>query len=80
MYVDKTRYLHNLIAYGNKYYFLSQPRHFGKSLNLSTFDAIFKAKRELFKVLYLDSTDYDWKEYPVIHIDFSKLSTGNAKD
>ncbi len=71
LYIDKTRYLHNLIAYGNKYYFLSRPRRFGKSLTLSTFDAIFKAKRELFKGLYIDSTDYDWKEYPVIHVDFS---------
>ena len=73
LYVDKTRYLHNLIAYGNKYYFLSRPRRFGKSLTLSTFDAIFKAKRELFKGLYIDSTDYDWKKYPVIHVDFSRI-------
>ena len=40
----------------------------------STLEAIFKGKRELFKGLYIDGTDYDWKEHPVIHIDFSKCA------
>ena len=71
LYVDKTKYLYELISKPAKYYFLSRPRRFGKSLTLSTFEAIFKGKRDLFKGLYLDSTDYDWKEYPVIHMDFS---------
>ncbi len=74
IYVDKTKYLYNLLSEGGTYYFLSRPRRFGKSLTLSTLEAIFKGKRELFKGLYIDSTDYDWKEYPVIHIDFGPIT------
>jgi hypothetical protein len=74
LYVDKTKYLYELVKKPGKYYFLSRPRRFGKSLTLSTLEAIFKNKRELFKGLYIDSTDYSWKEYPVIHIDFSKCA------
>ena len=73
LYVDKTKYLYELVTRPSMYYFLSRPRRFGKSLTLSTLEAIFKGKRELFKGLYLDSTDYDWKEYPVIHMDFSDI-------
>ena len=73
IYVDKTKYLYNLIKDDGSYYFLSRPRRFGKSLTLSTLDAIFKGKRELFKGLYIDTLDYDWKEHPVIHIDFSNI-------
>ena len=72
LYVDKTKYLYNLLNDGGTYYFFSRPRRFGKSLTLSTLEAIFKGKRELFKGLYIDGADYDWKEYPVIRVDFSK--------
>ena len=75
LYVDKTKYLCNLLSDGRTFYFLSRPRRFGKSLTLSTLEAIFKGKRELFKGLFIDSTDYDWKEYPVLHIDFSSLGS-----
>ena len=74
VYVDKTKYLYNLIKDIGSYYFLSRPRRFGKSLTLSTLEAIFKGKRDLFKGLYIDTLDYDWKEYPVIHIDFSVIA------
>ena len=62
LYVDETRYLYDLISKPDKYYFLSRPRRFGKSLTLSTLGAVFKGKRELFKGLYIDSTDYEWKD------------------
>ncbi len=80
LYVDKTMYLYNLLSDGGTYYFLSRPRRFGKSLTLSTLEAIFKGKRELFKGLYIDSTDYDWKEYPVIHINFSEIDSESPDD
>ena len=80
VYIDKTQYLYNLLTDGRTYYFLSRPRRFGKSLTLSTLEAIFKGKRELFKGLYIDSTDYDWKEYPVIHIDFSDVTFSEMND
>ena len=74
LYVDKTKYLYNLIKDDGSYYFLSRPRRFGKSLTLSTLEAIFKGKRELFKGLYIDSLDYDWKEYPVIPVSYTHLT------
>ncbi len=80
VYVDKTRYLYNLLTDGGTYYFCARPRRFGKSLTLSTLEAIFKGKRELFKGLYLDSTDYDWKEYPVIHVDFGLCGAKTAEE
>ncbi len=68
-----TEYIYNLINDRvNYFYFLSRPRHFGKTLTVDTLEQIFNGKRELFKGLYIDSTDYDWKEYPVIHTDFGK--------
>ena len=48
VYVDKTRHLYDLIRKGSVY-FLSRPRRFGKSLMISTLDAIFNGQRELFK-------------------------------
>ena len=71
IYVDKTGYIAKLIAISGKMYFLSRPRRFGKSLTVSTLEAIFQGRRELFKGLSIDSLDYDWKPYPVIHIDFT---------
>ena len=70
IYVDKTGYIAKLIAISGKMYFLSRPRRFGKSLTVSTLEAIFQGRRELFKGLAIDKTDYDWKAYPIIHIDF----------
>ncbi len=80
IYVDKTRYLFDLLTDGGTYYFLSRPRRFGKTLAVDTLEQIFKGRRELFKGLYIDSTEYDWKEYPVIHIDFGKCQKTTALD
>ncbi len=73
VYVDKTDMLHKLITTG-KYYFLSRPRRFGKSLLLTTLEAIFKGDKELFKNCHMYNTDYDWQKRPVIYFDFSKIS------
>jgi len=73
LYVDKTKYIYNIAKESSGYYFLSRPRRFGKSLTVSTLDALFHGKKELFKGLYIYDTDYDWKEYPVIHIDFGRI-------
>ncbi len=77
VYVDKTKYLYDLIKKPNGQFFCSRPRRFGKSLTISTLEAIFSGKRELFKELYIDSTDYDWDTYPVIHIDFGRADIEN---
>jgi hypothetical protein len=71
IYVDKTEYIYKLINSG-KYYFLSRPRRFGKSLLISTISYLFQAEKELFKGLYIQDK-FNWEEvYPVIRIDFSK--------
>ncbi len=68
LYVDKTAALHKIIAEYKGQYFLARPRRFGKSLLISTLKAIFLGKRELFKGLYIDTLDYNWQVYPVIHL------------
>jgi hypothetical protein len=71
IYVDKTEYIYKLINSG-KYYFLSRPRRFGKSLLISTVEYLFDGEKELFKGLYIQDK-FNWEEvYPVIRIDFSK--------
>ena len=72
VYVDKTKYIYNL-AQNNTPYFLSRPRRFGKSLFLSTLEAYFLGKKELFKGLEIEKYEKEWIEYPVIKISFGKL-------
>jgi hypothetical protein len=81
LYVDKTRYLVDLIDNGSVY-FLSRPRRFGKSLTVSTFDAIFSGKKELFKGLYAEEffDRPDYKTHPVIRLDMSDLTTNMGAD
>ncbi len=74
VYVDKTKNIYEILKPGFGAYFLSRPRRFGKSLLVSTLEAIFKNKRHLFKGLWLDSSDYAWEEFPVIKIDMSSVS------
>ncbi len=69
-YVDKTDLVYKLVDEG-KYYFLSRPRRFGKSLLTTTLEAYFKGKKELFKGLAMESLEKEWVEYPVFHIDFT---------
>ena len=75
LYVDKTEYFWNMLNSVNNMYFLSRPRRFGKSLTLSTLKAIFQGKKELFKDLFIYDQPYDWKEYPVIHLDMGSVSS-----
>ena len=70
VYVDKTALIHRLATTGT-YYFLSRPRRFGKSLLVSTIEAYFKGKKELFKGLALEQLEKDWAQYPVLHLDLN---------
>ena len=70
VYVDKTCYIKSLISQG-KFIFLSRPRRFGKSLLLSTLEAYFEGRRELFKGLAADGMDLDWTPSPVLRFDFN---------
>ncbi len=79
VYVDKTALLRRLATPTNgKFYFLSRPRRFGKSLMISTLAAIFRGERELFAGLEIERTDYDWKTYPVIQLDMSSVTAKSA--
>ena len=79
IYVDKTKYVTKLLTEG-KYYFLARPRRFGKSLLLTTLKAFFQGKKELFQDLYLYEQDIEWTEYPVIHIDYSRIDYKNGPE
>ncbi|MDR0832720.1 MAG: ATP-binding protein [Candidatus Symbiothrix sp.] len=74
LYIDKTEQIHSLITSGTTY-FLSRPRRFGKSLLVSTLEAVFKGQKELFKGLWIEDK-VDWTElnHPVIRIDFGGTS------
>lgn len=54
-----------------KYYFLSRPRRFGKNLLLSTLEAYFEGKKELFRGLAIEQLEQDWTAYPVLHLDLN---------
>lgn len=70
LYIDKTCLIYQ-IATSGKTYFLSRPRRFGKSLLISTIEAYFLGKKELFKGLAIESLETEWKEYPVFHLDLN---------
>ncbi|MDE5996897.1 MAG: AAA family ATPase [Muribaculaceae bacterium] len=70
VYVDKTAYIKPLTSQ-RQFIFLSRPRRFGKSLLLSTLEAYFEGRRELFKGLAADSMDLDWTPSPVLHFDLN---------
>ena len=70
LYFDKTAMVYDLVQNG-KIYFLSRPRRFGKSLLVSTLEAYFKGRKELFKGLAIDSLETEWNVYPVLHLDFN---------
>lgn len=71
LYVDKTQYIYSLVCKSG-FYFLSRPRRFGKSLLLSTIDAYFRGKRELFDGLEISRLQTGvWESFPVLHLDLS---------
>ena len=73
VYVDKTALIYRLTSTG-KYYFLSRPRRFGKSLLVSTMEAYFSGRKDLFEGLAMESLEKEWTEYPVLHLDLTGSS------
>lgn len=69
-YIDKTSSVYDLVQKGS-YYFLSRPRRFGKSLLISTIEAYFKGKRDLFKGLAIERLEKEWKRHPILHLDLN---------
>ena len=70
LYVDKTEQIWRL-THSGRHYFLARPRRFGKSLLLSTIEAYFEGKKELFDGLYIQQQERDWINYPIFHVDLS---------
>ena len=68
VYVDKTDFVYKLAKTG-KYYFLSRPRRFGKSLLVSTLDAYFSGRKDLFGGLAIADLEKEWNKYPVLRFD-----------
>lgn len=79
IYVDKTDLIYQLVDTG-KYYFLSRPRRFGKSLLTSTLEAFFLGKKELFKGLAIEKKETKWERHPVFHLDFSGETYNKAEN
>ncbi len=80
VYVDKTQHIYDMAMVGSESptasgpkFFLSRPRRFGKSLTISTLDALFSGRRDLFKGLWIDDADYDWQPFPVLRFDLSNI-------
>lgn len=69
-YIDKTALVYQLVKTGS-YYFLSRPRRFGKSLLISTLEAYFQGKKELFTGLAIEKLEKDWIQYPILHLDLN---------
>lgn len=70
VYVDKTALLYKLVKAG-KYYFFGRPRRFGKSLMISTLEAYFEGRKELFEGLAMERLEKDWSASPVLHLDLN---------
>ena len=77
VYVDKTALIYKLADTG-RYYFLSRPRRFGKSLLVSTLEAYFSGKKELFRGLAIENLEKDWEEYPILHLDLNTAKYDSA--
>jgi hypothetical protein len=76
IYVDKTENIHRLVSTG-KYYTLSRPRRFGKSLLLSTMRAMYEGKKHLFQGLWIEN-HWNWERiFPVIHVKFARFKYQN---
>ena len=80
LYVDKTRSIYDLFKDGGRFFFLARPRRFGKTLLISTLKELFEGNRELFKGLWIDSSDYAWEKHTVLTFNFSaRESSSSAK-
>ena len=79
LYIDKTALIYQLATTG-RYYFLSRPRRFGKSLLLSTLEAYFQGKKELFEGLAIEKLEKEWTEHPILHLDLNIARYASTSD
>jgi hypothetical protein len=74
VYVDKTRYIHEMLTAGGHSFFMSRPRRFGKTLMVSTLVYLFSGEKELFKGTYIYDK-WDFKPCPVIKMSMTGINT-----
>ena len=79
LYIDKTALIYQMVTTGN-YYILSRPRRFGKSLLISTVEAYFQGKKELFEGLAMASLEKEWLEHPIFHLDLNISKYASTTD
>ena len=79
LYVDKTAIIYQIAA-TKVPYFLSRPRRFGKSLLISTFEAYFQGRKDLFEGLAIEKLETKWEQYPVLHLDLNAKRYETAAD
>ncbi len=79
LYVDKTKQIYELAKLSTPY-FLSRPRRFGKSLLCSTFKALFQGKKELFKNLWIEKSDWQWEQFPIVSINFGTIDRSSPEE
>lgn len=79
LYIDKTSYIYRLTHDAAKYFFLSRPRRFGKSLLTSTLRSYFEGRMDLFKGLAIEKLEKEWTKYPVLHFDMSDAKHVNKR-
>ena len=72
VYVDKTALVYKLVKTDAENFFLSRPRRFGKSLLISTLQCYFEGSRELFEGLDIADLETEWRQHPVIRLNFSR--------
>ena len=77
LYIDKTKLIYQLVNTSD-YVFLSRPRRFGKSLLLSTLEAYFLGRKDLFEGLDIYDLERDWVEYPVLHMSLTGVDYNDA--
>ena len=80
VYVDKTDIIFKLSHGSGKFIFLSRPRRFGKSLLVSTMEAYFSGRKELFDGVAVAGLEKDWARYPVLRFDLTGKSYTAADD
>lgn len=80
VYVDKTDLIYSLFNGGTRYYFLSRPRRFGKTLLISTLKELFLGNKKLFSGLKISQINYKWDTFPVIHLDFTTIPHKNTTE
>lgn len=78
VYVDKTDLVYRLAQ--EHVCFLSRPRRFGKSLLISTLDAYFSGRKELFQGLKMEALEHEWDVYPIFRIDFANGNFSNPDE